>query len=703
MKYIFSILLCLILQTGFSQIIKTVGISYTNGTPIYTPAKAGSALALDTTTWRYYTWNGSTWLSDGFRVQTISGCSAPAYTPTKFQSLVVINACNNAQGGPEIYKWSGSVWEKSGGTSYTAGTGIVISGGNVISNTGDLSATNELNSALTVTGGNLRLTDPGGSLDIAVSSIAPVQAVAAGTGISIAGTTTQTITNTSPNVVQVLSILGQTVSLSGGGGSIGIPIDSLFRKTNGAYPAKYISDNIYKNGTLGIGTTDTTGILSIRWPGNTKPVIRVPFADATTNSLNGFSFVPETQTDETKGSPRFDLYGTNFINQNLPFTTLPDFVWRLGSNIGPGGGRIVSSIPGIHFSFESRFHNTFIGGFSDRLTAEEHLEVQDTNGVSHRLYSFQNAFDGSVGDVGFNSDAFYFSRYNLGSHPWLQVNRFIKEFAFRDSMIILFDKNNLGGGIQQRNAANSAYLNLLFADNSDRVVVGGAGVTATYMPHGKLQMAGTGEIYNTSGRIINIGNSGSPTRLDINSYGSEVLKLRSVVGGSATWTHTVNSDNYVVTRPDGANIFQFYNNAATITSSSNKVGIGTDTRGRLTIQQISNTGQGGLMFVPTSGSEMYMQVNSSSQLAITSASGNERVLVAQDGSTGIGASPAASAKLTVTSTTQGFLPPRMTTTQRDAISSPATGLTLYCTDCTAFDLSTGVMVTWNGTTWKTNW
>ncbi len=74
-----------------------------------------------------------------------------------------------------------------------------------------------------------------------------------------------------------------------------------------------------------------------------------------------------------------------------------------------------------------------------------------------------------------------------------------------------------------------------------------------------------------------------------------------------------------------------------------------------------------------------------------------------NGNVGINSSPIASAKLMISSTTSGFLPPVMTTTQRDAISSPATGLMIFCSDCTATDASTGVTQTYNGSTWKNFW
>lgn len=63
---------------------------------------------------------------------------------------------------------------------------------------------------------------------------------------------------------------------------------------------------------------------------------------------------------------------------------------------------------------------------------------------------------------------------------------------------------------------------------------------------------------------------------------------------------------------------------------------------------------------------------------------------------GIGTtSPVSSAELDITSTTKGFLVPRMTHAQKTAIISPVAGLQVWCTDCG----STGQMQVYNGITW----
>jgi uncharacterized protein (TIGR02145 family) len=63
---------------------------------------------------------------------------------------------------------------------------------------------------------------------------------------------------------------------------------------------------------------------------------------------------------------------------------------------------------------------------------------------------------------------------------------------------------------------------------------------------------------------------------------------------------------------------------------------------------------------------------------------------------GIGTNtPNASAQLDVTSTAKGFLPPRMTRTQRTAIANPTAGLIIWCTDCA----SNGELQVYNGATW----
>jgi hypothetical protein len=68
------------------------------------------------------------------------------------------------------------------------------------------------------------------------------------------------------------------------------------------------------------------------------------------------------------------------------------------------------------------------------------------------------------------------------------------------------------------------------------------------------------------------------------------------------------------------------------------------------------------------------------------------VLINDAGAVAIGGGQVASSILTLTSTTQGMLLPRMTTVERDAIAAPATALTLYNTDVQLIEH-------YNGTTW----
>ena len=74
----------------------------------------------------------------------------------------------------------------------------------------------------------------------------------------------------------------------------------------------------------------------------------------------------------------------------------------------------------------------------------------------------------------------------------------------------------------------------------------------------------------------------------------------------------------------------------------------------------------------------------------TSATVNGKVIV------GASSAASASAVLEASSTTQGFLPPRMTFDQRNAISSVVAGLVVWCSDCG----NNGELQVHNGTAWK---
>jgi hypothetical protein len=101
---------------------------------------------------------------------------------------------------------------------------------------------------------------------------------------------------------------------------------------------------------------------------------------------------------------------------------------------------------------------------------------------------------------------------------------------------------------------------------------------------------------------------------------------------------------------------------------------------------VVNLNNGAISGLSTLTSTSTMRFDSASTIGVIRMQGNQIGM----GNNSIGD---ASALLTLSSTTKGFLPPRMTTTQRDAISSPASGLVLY-------NSTTNKLQCYNGSTWN---
>lgn len=115
-------------------------------------------------------------------------------------------------------------------------------------------------------------------------------------------------------------------------------------------------------------------------------------------------------------------------------------------------------------------------------------------------------------------------------------------------------------------------------------------------------------------------------------------------------------------------VFTILNNSGTLNLS------GTDIQGKL-----AGNAQPGFL----SSAHFAFFANKVSSKWVSNNSGYSKIYY-NTGSVGIGTSnPDPSSLLEVKSTTAGFLPPRMTKAQRDALTGHETGLMIFCTDCPA--------------------
>jgi len=217
--------------------------------------------------------------------------------------------------------------------------------------------------------------------------------------------------------------------------------------------------------------------------------------------------------------------------------------------------------------------------------------------------------------------------------------------------------SNFGLRIEQGTQAGNNTSNIVFkrTDVANSAVIGFQGlgwnifgiwgegtITATNAPDIGV-FAGTGHTYVKNNLLIGT-TTNAGFKLDVNGTARVSGRITALNGANMTLT-----SNYAA--EIGFNV-------------NGRLGIGYNVASGSIIQALFSTSAADLFVQPFGGALMI----------------GENVL------------PNASASVQINSTTKGFLPPRMTTTQRDAITTPATGLQIYNTTTNTNDY-------YNGTEW----
>ncbi len=169
---------------------------------------------------------------------------------------------------------------------------------------------------------------------------------------------------------------------------------------------------------------------------------------------------------------------------------------------------------------------------------------------------------------------------------------------------------------------------------------------------------------------------------DISTYAKQVtldaalLTKLSLTGNAVSATTAINAGTAT--------------SATKLTTARNINGVAFDGTEDITVTSIADAGT-------LTGTILKSTVIGSSLTSVGTIASLTTGAITNSGKLIVGASSAASASavLEASSTTQGFLPPRMTYYQRTQIASPIAGLTIWCSNCGDY----GEMQVFNGTSW----
>jgi uncharacterized protein (DUF697 family) len=158
----------------------------------------------------------------------------------------------------------------------------------------------------------------------------------------------------------------------------------------------------------------------------------------------------------------------------------------------------------------------------------------------------------------------------------------------------------------------------------------------------------------------------------------------TITGNAATATKLATSKNINGVAFDGSEDITIPTGASAETLT------GTTLKSTVTGSSLTSVGTLGNLTVGTGATALEGTLAVTGTTTLSSATVNGKVIV------GASSAASASAVLEASSTTQGFLPPRLNHDQRTQITSPVAGLTIWCNNCG----ESGQMQVFNGSAWK---
>jgi hypothetical protein len=440
-----------------------------------------------------------------------------------------------------------------------------------------------------------------------------------------------------------------------------------------SYPKYLTIDG--STGNVGIGTTtpiEKLNIVSTSAGAATYP-IAIHNADSTIGTKVGIKFIAAGATSRYAAIEGFQEDGNNSIGLNFitgqgaTITEKMRIVANGNVGIGTTAPTTKLHVTGITQIVESG-NTAFYGGNYVRVFNDSNFNIRNSGGTT-------------IANISVNGSS-YFNGGNVGigtATPTAKLHIAAPGALSTDI------------ALRVRNSADSA--DLLVTNGLGNVGIG----TAT--PAQKLEVVGNAIFRSTSRIDINPGQAATVgllagTAIGVNSNFT-IFSSSGVAGETMSVSYWNGTIYYPAVRV--ANVASGFGNLLLMKDGGN-VGIGVTTpTEKLDIQggmqlrgaRSGNSGEGA--FMDYAGGKFRLlsqgQTNATAgEFMFTVRSLNysvayDALYINNIGNIGIGTTaPVASAKLDITSTTQGFLPPRMTNAQRIAIATPAVGLCVYCTD-----------------------